>query len=63
MNFEGAAVPERTTKQIQHEIEQIRDALTSIIDQFTTRTKLKRLTDDAKQSCQLLSLQAERTTR
>jgi Protein of unknown function (DUF3618) len=45
-----AAVPERTAEQIQHEIEQARDALASAVDQLATRTNPKRLADDAKQS-------------
>jgi hypothetical protein len=43
-------VPERTAEQIQHEIEQARDALASAVDQLATCTNPERLADDAKQS-------------
>jgi hypothetical protein len=43
-------VPERTAEQIQHEIEQARDALACAVDQLATSTNPKRLANDAKQS-------------
>jgi hypothetical protein len=43
-------VPERTPEQIQHVIEQARDALASAVDQLATCTNPKRLADDAKKS-------------
>ncbi len=41
---------QRSAEQIQHEIEQARDALASAVDQLTTRTSPKRLVEEAKQS-------------
>ncbi len=43
-------MPERSAEQVQHEIEQARDALASAVDQLATRANPKRLADEAKQS-------------
>jgi hypothetical protein len=43
-------VPDRTAEQVQHEIEQARDALAVTVDQLTTRTNPKRLANEAKQT-------------
>jgi hypothetical protein len=43
-------VPERTAEQVQHDIEQARDALAVAVDQLATRANPKRLADEAKQS-------------
>jgi len=43
-------VPERTPEQVQHEIEQARDALADAVDQLTERTNPKRLANQTKQS-------------
>lgn len=43
-------MPERTPEDVQHDIEQARDALADAVDQLTFRTNPKRLADEAKQA-------------